>query len=99
LVNERDKSKYDSVLSSILQSDWNSNVSNQLQNVYFHRWIFLQRLEALTGFMSWKVRTDSLPPDLDLLKRYLPKILAVTSTVKNSQCKFVKGKYGINKNR
>ena len=55
------------------------------------------------GWKHWrdsclgKVRTDSLAPDLVSLKRYLPKILAVTSTVKNSYCKFMKGKYGINK--
>jgi len=48
--------------------------------------------------MSWKVRTDSLAPDLDSFQRYLPNILAVTSTVKKSHCKFMKGKYGINKN-
>ena len=35
LVNDRDKSKFDSALSSILQSDWNTNASNQLQNLYF----------------------------------------------------------------
>ena len=35
LVNDRDAGKFDSLLNSILQSGWNSNVGNQLQNSYF----------------------------------------------------------------
>jgi len=34
---------------------------------------FLQRLEAYTVFMSWKVRTDTLAPDLDSLKEIFAK--------------------------
>ena len=35
LVSERDRRKFDSILGSVLQSDWNSNVSGRLENVYY----------------------------------------------------------------
>ena len=35
LVNEKDKSKFDSSLNAVLQSDWNSNVGSGLHNSYF----------------------------------------------------------------
>ena len=35
LVNDKDRGRFDSTLTSILQSDWNSNAANSLQNTFF----------------------------------------------------------------